>query len=120
MSFLWKGSLSVLSGNIRNNHLLIYRSVLPITKLSDYERGSASCEISVLIIPHAADDALSHVQGCGNTLSDLVPFHSGQVTCLYDRKLMQFSISYLINYFELACSLENSLDPDHLASAEAS
>ena len=33
---------------------------------------------------------------------------------------MQFCISYLIKYFELACCLEDSVDPDQLASAEAS
>ena len=31
---------------------------------------------------------------------------------------MQFCISYWINYFKLACCLENSVDPDQLASEE--
>ena len=70
------------------------------------------------------------MQGCGNTmpdLSDLVPFHSGQVKnfCLIalgQVKLMQFCISFLINHYELtmSCCMENSVDPDQLASSEAS
>ena len=35
-------------------------------------------------------------------------------------KLMQLCVSYLINYFKLACCLENSMDPDQLTSGEAS
>ena len=62
-----------------------------------------------------------HTQGCGNTvpdLSDLVPFHSGQVRNLYFT--CQFYTSNRINYFKLACCLENSVDADQLASEEAS
>ena len=65
-----------------------------------------------------------HKQGCGNTmpdLSDLVPFHSGQVRNFYSiYSIFLFCISYWINYFKLACCLENSVDPDQLASEEAS
>ena len=57
-------------------------------------------------------------------LSDQVPFHSGQVRNFYllvlgQVKINIFCILYLINYFELAHCLENSVDPDPLASAEA-
>ena len=63
-------------------------------------------------------------------LSDLVPFHSGQVENynllvlgqvqnLYKvNKLLFFHI--LINYYEFTCCIENSVDPDQLASSEAS
>ena len=62
-------------------------------------------------------------------LSDLVPFHSGQVenfnllvlgqvqTCI---KLIKFVFHILINYYEFTCFIENSVDPDQLASSEAS
>ena len=56
-------------------------------------------------------------------IPDPVPFQSGQVRNFYllvlgqvKRKLMQFLVSYWINYFKLACCLENSVDPDQLAS----
>ena len=35
-------------------------------------------------------------------------------------KLINFCISYLINYYEFTCCFENSVDPDQLASEEAS
>ena len=64
-------------------------------------------------------------------LFDLVPFHSGQVEnfnllvlgqvqnkiCI---KLIKFCISYLINYYECTCCIGNGMDPDQLASSEAS
>ena len=58
-------------------------------------------------------------------LSNQVPFHSGQVRNFYllvlgQVKINIFCILYLIIYFELAHCLENSVDPDQLASAEAS
>ena len=60
-------------------------------------------------------------------LSDQVPFHSeqvknfnllfhAQVHCI---KLIQFCISYF-NYNKLTSCIENSVDPDQLASSEAS
>ena len=60
-------------------------------------------------------------------LSDLVPFHSGQVENfnllvlgqvqnLY--KVSKFVFHILTNY-EFTCCFENSVDPDELASAEA-
>ena len=60
-------------------------------------------------------------------LSDQVPFHSGQVKNFYLLvlgqvqciKLIQFCISYF-NYNELTYCIENSVDPDQLASSEAS
>ena len=53
-------------------------------------------------------------------LSDLVPFHSGQVENFYllvlDKykciKLIQFCISYLINNNQLTSCIKNSVDPD--------
>ena len=63
-------------------------------------------------------------------LSDLVPFHSGQVENfnllvlgqvqnLYKvNKILYFHI--LINYYEFTCCIENSVDPNQLASSEAS
>ena len=57
-------------------------------------------------------------------LSDLVQFHSGQVKIFYLivlgqvlTKLMQFCISFLIDYYDLTmpCYMENSVDPDQLA-----
>ena len=66
------------------------------------------------------------MQGYGNTMLDfsiLVPFHSGKVRNFYllvlgqvETKLIQFCISYWVNYFKLGCCLENSVDPDQLAS----
>ena len=65
-------------------------------------------------------------QGCGNTmpdLSDLVPFHSGQVRIfgllvLGQVKIdLQFCISVI--YYELT-HVENNVDPDQLASGEVS
>ena len=56
-------------------------------------------------------------------LTDLVPLHSGQVRNfdLLDLgqvwiKLIQFCTSNWINYFKLACCLENGVGPDQLAS----
>ena len=63
-------------------------------------------------------------------LSDLVPFHSGQVENfnllvlgqvqnLY--KVNNFFVFHIfINYYEFTCCIENSVDPDQLASLEAS
>ena len=63
-------------------------------------------------------------------LSDLVPFHSGQVENfnllvlgqvqnLYNvNKIFVFHI--FINYYEFTCCIENSVDTDQLASLEAS
>ena len=63
-------------------------------------------------------------------LSNLAPFHSGQVenfnllvlgqvqNCI---KLINFCIHILINYlYEFTCCIENSVNPDQLASSEAS
>ena len=70
----------------------------------------------------------SYQQGGGNTmlnLSDQVPFNSGQVRNLYFlvlgqvyRKLIQLN-TILYVYYELTSCVENSLDPDQLASEEA-
>ena len=60
-------------------------------------------------------------------LSDLVPFHSGQVEnfnllvlgqvqnkiCI---KLIKLCISYLINYYKCTCCIENGVEPDQLGS----
>ena len=75
-------------------------------------------------------DCIDKRQGCGNTMPDLsgqVPYHPGQaenfyllvlgrVQCI---KLIQFCISYF-DYYELTSCIENSVDPDQLASSEAS
>ena len=63
-------------------------------------------------------------------LSDLVPIHSGQVENFYLLVLGQVQIYFLseynavfhilINYYEFICCNENSVDPDQLASSEAS
>ena len=62
-------------------------------------------------------------------LSDLVTFHSGQVEnfnllVLGQRKicikLIKFVFHILINYYEFTYCIENSVDPDQLASSEAS
>ena len=64
-------------------------------------------------------------------LSNLVPNHSGQVTDfnvfvlgqVYKESYYNVSIYYfiiLIYYNKLACCIENSVDPDQLASLEAS
>ena len=57
-------------------------------------------------------------------LSDLVPFHLRQVENFYLLVLGQvqmYSVFHiLINYFELTSCIENSVDPDQLASEEAS
>ena len=57
-------------------------------------------------------------------LSDLVPFHPGQVENFYLLVLGQvqmYSIFHiLINYYELTSCIENSVDPAQLASSEAS
>ena len=59
-------------------------------------------------------------------LSDLVPFHSGQVENFNLLVLGQVQNLYicifhiLINYYEFTWCIENSVDPDQLASSEAS
>ena len=60
-------------------------------------------------------------------LSYLAPFHSGKVRNFYlfvlvqlKIKLIQFCTLNWVNYFKLACGLENSADLDQLASSEAS
>ena len=62
-------------------------------------------------------------------LSDLVPFHSGQVESFNLLVLGQVQNLYkvnkilyfiLINYLEFTCCIENSVDSDQLASSEAS
>ena len=72
---------------------------------------------------------MHYTEGCGNTmpdLSDLGPLHSGQVLLACPgtslKNLMQFCISFLINCYEFTklCCMENSVDPDQLASEEAS
>ena len=63
-------------------------------------------------------------------LSDLVPLHSGQVVNfnllvhgqvqnLYKEK-KKYVLNILINYYEFTCCIENSVDPDQVASGEAS
>ena len=58
-------------------------------------------------------------------LSDLVPFHSGQVENFYLLVLGQvqnvqskYNSEYhiVINYYEFTCCIENIVDPDQLAS----
>ena len=57
-------------------------------------------------------------------MSDLVPFHSGQVenpwtsTNVLSKYNSVFHI--LTNYYKLTSCIENSVDPDQLASSEAS
>ena len=63
-------------------------------------------------------------------LSDLVPFHSGQVENFNylvlgqvqnlhkGNKILYFI--YLINYYEFTCCIVNSVNTDQLASSEAS
>ena len=63
-------------------------------------------------------------------LSDLVPFHSGQVENFILIVLGQvqnlykvnkkFAFHIFINYYDFTCCIENSMDPDQLASLEAS
>ena len=62
-------------------------------------------------------------------LSNLVPFHSGQVENIYLLVLGQVQMYsanttlyfiFWINYYELTSCIENSVDPDQLASSEAS
>ena len=62
-------------------------------------------------------------------LSDLVPFHSGQVENFYLLVLGHVQmyivnkilyIIFLINYYEFTCCIENSVDPDQVASSEGS
>ena len=60
------------------------------------------------------------LQGCGNTMPDLVPFHSGQVENYNLLVLGQVQKLYKIYYYELTFCIENSVDPDQLASSEAS
>ena len=59
-------------------------------------------------------------------LSDLVPFHSGQVEKFNLLVLGQvqnlykvnkiFAFHFFIYYYEFTCCIENSVDPDQLAS----
>ena len=63
-------------------------------------------------------------------LSYLVPFHSGQAenfnllvlgqvqNCIKLIKILYFI--FFINYYEFTCCIDNSVDPDQLASLEAS
>ena len=59
-------------------------------------------------------------------LSDLVPFHSGQTRNFYLLVLGQLQIKFTILYFvigdyhEHTCCVETIVDPDQLASGEAS
>ena len=63
-------------------------------------------------------------------LSNLVPFHSGQVENFNSLVIGQvqnlykvnkiFVFHILITYHEFTCCIENSVDPDQLASEEAS
>ena len=59
-------------------------------------------------------------------LSDLVPFHSGQVENFNILVLGQvqnlsiFVFHILINCYEFTCCIENSVNPDQLAFSEAS
>ena len=55
-------------------------------------------------------------------LSDLVPFHSGQVEnsnllALGQVKNLIQKLYILIDYYEFTCCNENSVDPDQLASS---
>ena len=73
------------------------------------------------------------MQGCGNLmpyLSDLVPFHSGQVENFNLLVLGQVQNLYkvdkknvfhiFIDYYEFTRCIENSVNPDQLASLEVS
>ena len=55
-------------------------------------------------------------------LSDLFPFNSGQVEDFYLLVLgqvqMYSAFHILINYYELTSCIENSVDPDQLASSD--
>ena len=57
-------------------------------------------------------------------LSNLVPFHPGQSENFYLLVLgqvqMYFLFHILIYYFKLTSCTENSVDPDQVASSEAS
>ena len=54
-------------------------------------------------------------------LSDLVPFHSGQVENFNLLVLGQVQNLYkVINYYEFTCCIENNVDPNQLAPLEAS
>ena len=63
-------------------------------------------------------------QGCGNTMPDLVQFHSGQVENFYLLVLGQVQIykvnKILIYHYKFTCCNENIVYPDQLASLEAS
>ena len=101
----------------------------------DYKRQN---KVHVLINPimviestsKAAPVHVANTQGCGNTMpdsSDLVPFHSGQVENFFLLVLGQVQMykynsvfHILINYYELTSCIENSVDPNQLASSEAS
>ena len=52
-------------------------------------------------------------------LSDLVPFHSGQVENYNLLVLGQVQNLYKVNYYEFTCCIENCVDPDQLASSES-
>ena len=53
-------------------------------------------------------------------MPDLVPFHSGQVENYNLLVLGQVQKLYKIYYYEFTFCIENSVDPDQLASSEAS
>ena len=57
-------------------------------------------------------------------LSELVSFHSGQVEKSIDKykciKLINSLHHILIHSYKFTCCIENSVDPDQLASSEAS
>ena len=91
------------------------------------------CDFCIFFLTIFAYRMLTH-QGCGNTipdLSDLVPFHSGQVITFHLlvlsetslRNVTQFCISYsrvMMNTHHVKGYVENSVDPDQLASQKAS
>ena len=113
----------ILSNHVRPSIHLAYTIIEPRHEISN----------NVLCATSKASDQPAHTrslfrafaQGCGNTmpdLSDLVPFHSGQVGQVQNlykvNKILYFHI--LINYYEFTCCIENSVDPNQLASSEAS
>ena len=63
-------------------------------------------------------------------MPDLAPFHSGQVenfyllvlgqVQMYEAKLYNSIFHIMINYYKLTSYIENSGDPDQLASSGAS
>ena len=72
---------------------------------------------------HVYTVIISKYLGCGNTmpdLSNLVPFHSGQVENFYLLVLGQVQMYIVNKVLYITCCIENSMDPDQLASSEAS